>query len=266
VAAERLQKVIAHAGLCSRRTAETWIEEGRVAVNGVVVRELGTTVDPARDTVSVDGKPISAEAHEYWVLHKPKGVVTTMDDPQGRPTVRSLIDTNTRVYPVGRLDFFTTGLLLLTNDGSLADKLTHPRHGHRKVYHVLTSGYPTDEALERLRQGPDLEDGPTAPAEVRPLHTTRDGAWLEVVLREGRKRQLRRMIAAIGHEVVHLRRVAFGPIQLGRLKEGESRQLNAYERRALGIPAPPGPSKGGGRGRGGGRRDTRRSGGRPRRR
>ncbi len=229
--------MIAHAGLCSRRTAETWIQEGRVLVNGKEVRELGFKVDPFRDEVVVDGKAISREPLEYWVLHKPKGVVTTMDDPRGRPIARDLIETRARVYPVGRLDIETTGLLVFTNDGELTERLTHPRHGHKKIYHVLVSGYPQDNQLDKLRGGIELEDGMTAPAEVRPLRTTPDGAWLEIVLREGRKRQIRRMMTAIEHPVVHLRRVQVGPVQLGSLKEGQSRRLSDRERKALGIPS-----------------------------
>jgi len=243
VAQERLQKIIAAAGVCSRRQAETLITSGRVTVNGQPVTALGTTADPAADTIVVDGRPLAAEPHEYWAVHKPPGVVTTLSDPEGRPLARALVPTQARVYPVGRLDAASSGLLLFTNDGALAHRLMHPRFAHVKVYHVLVSGYPNEATLNQLRGGIVLDDGPTLPAEVRQLRTTADGTWLVITLREGRKRQLRRMLEHVGYPVVHLKRVAFGPIKLGRLPLGAARPLAGRElaslRQLAGLPAPP---------------------------
>lgn len=243
MAQERLQKIIAAAGVCSRRQAEVLITAGRVVVNGQPVTALGATADPNVDTIVVDGAPLAAEALEYWAVHKPPGYVTTLSDPEGRPMARDLVPTRARVYPVGRLDVGSSGLLLFTNDGAMAHRLMHPRYAHAKLYHVLVSGYPSEATLNQLRAGVTLDDGPTLPAEVRELKTTADGTWLVVTLREGRKRQLRRMLEHVGYPVVHLKRVAFGPIKLGRLPSGAARPLAGRELAALrqltGLPAPP---------------------------
>jgi pseudouridine synthase len=230
---ERLQKIIAHAGLASRREAEQWILEGRVAVNGVIVRELGTRADPLKDSIKVDSKRIRyASAPLYFALHKPPGVVTTLGDPQHRPDLTQFLKNlgeKKRVYPVGRLDFNSSGLLLLTNDGELAQRLMHPRFGVNKVYHVKLSSCPTAEDLARLRKGIRLEDGITAPARVRVLEKLKKNAWVEIELHEGRKREVRRMFLALGYFVEKLVRVRVGVVTLGRLAPGELRPLSATE-------------------------------------
>ncbi len=230
---ERLQKVLARAGVSSRRKAEAFITGGRVAVNGRVVRELGVKVDPACDEVAVDGEPVEISPREYWALHKPAGVITTMDDPWGRPTARGLVPTDSRVFPVGRLDAESSGLLLFTNDGELAYRLTHPRFEHEKEYHVLAAGHPGAGDLRRLRRGLKLNGRPTAPAEAGMIEETEEGMWLRIVLREGRKRQIRRMLAMVGHPVLDLVRVRIGPIELGQLPPGQARRLTPEERLAL---------------------------------
>lgn len=220
----RLAKLLAHGGVASRRLAEKIIANGRVTVGGEVVR------DPARDVgesddVRVDGSPVEAEAREVWVVNKPAGVVSTAREPGERPAVVELVDSPARLYPVGRLDADSTGLLLLTNDGELANQLTHPRYEVPKAYRAHLRRPPSDRDLERLRRGVELEDGPTAPAEV-----TRLGAReVEIVLHEGRNRQIRRMAETIDNGVVSLRRVRFGPLQLGGLKEGAARRLSGDE-------------------------------------
>jgi pseudouridine synthase len=230
---ERLQKILAHAGLASRREAEQWILEGRVAINGTVVRELGTRADPAKDSIKVDGKRVKyAGAPLYFALHKPPGVVTTLDDPQGRPDLKNFLRNlgeKKRVYPVGRLDFNSSGLLLLTNDGELAQRLMHPRFGVKKVYHVKLSSCPTAEDLARLRKGIRLEEGITAPARARVLEKLKKNAWVEIELHEGRKREVRRMFLALGFFVEKLVRVRVGTVALGRLAPGELRPLTASE-------------------------------------
>ncbi len=236
MAEERLQKVLARAGVASRRKAEALIAAGRVRVNGEVVRQLGTKVDPHRDRIEVDGRPVRLpRRHTYLLLHKPMGVVTTLRDPQGRPTVADLIrGVEARVFPVGRLDQDTEGLLLLTDDGELAYRLTHPRYGVEKVYHALVRGRPSAATLERWRRGGIVVEGrPSAPAQVRVLRTVREGTWLEIVLHEGRKRQVRRVAAALGHPVLYLKRVRLGPLTLGRLPRGRWRPLSRREVRAL---------------------------------
>ncbi|HXG52267.1 MAG TPA: pseudouridine synthase [candidate division Zixibacteria bacterium] len=241
---ERLQKIIARAGLASRREAEQWILDGRVTVNGRVVRELGTRADPSKDSIKVDGKRIRpAPARLYFALHKPPGFVSSLRDPRGRPDLTALLSglgEKQRVYPVGRLDFNSAGLLLLTNDGELAQRLAHPRYGVPKVYRVKLSACPTEEELGRLRKGIRLEDGMTAPARVRVVERLKKNAWVEIELREGRKREVRRMFAALGYFVEKLIRIRVGPVALGGLEPGAIRRLTPAEvrelRRAVGLP------------------------------
>lgn len=229
---ERLQKIISKAGLASRREAEEFIKAGRVKVNGVVVTELGTKVEPGRDKVSVDGKPIRSEKLVYVILNKPKGVVTSLSDPDGRKTVTDLLtDINERVYPVGRLDYNTEGLLLLTNDGALTYALTHPKHEITKTYVAKVKGQPTEEKLDLLRTGIKLEDGMTAPAKVDIIDIDREKglAALEISIHEGRNRQVRRMCDAIGHPVRNLKRIKFAFLDLTGLRRGQYRHLYAAE-------------------------------------
>ncbi len=220
----RLAKFLAHGGVASRRRAETIIGKGRVTVGGEVV------TDPARDVsdgddVRVDGSPVGAEAREVWIVNKPAGVVSTAREPGERAAVVELVDSPARLYPVGRLDADSTGLLLLTNDGELANRLTHPRFEVPKTYRARLRRPPSDRDLERLRRGVELEDGPTAPAKVTRL----GGREIELVLREGRNRQVRRMAEAIDNGVVTLRRVRFGPLELGDLPKGQARRLSGAE-------------------------------------
>ncbi len=234
MAEERLQKVLANAGIASRRKCEEIIRQGRVTVNGQVVTELGTQVDPERDIITVDGRRIElVEGYTYIALHKPPGIITTADDPWGRTTVLDLVDVDARVYPVGRLDADSEGLLLLTNDGEFTHRLTHPSFEHRKEYHVLVAGRPSQEDLERLRSGVRLEDGMTAPSELEVLRHERGDTWLRMILHEGRKRQIRRMADAVGHPVRRLIRVRMGPIRLGNLAPGQWRHLSRREVKQL---------------------------------
>ncbi|NPV52316.1 MAG: rRNA pseudouridine synthase [Firmicutes bacterium] len=216
---ERLQKALAKAGVASRRRAEELILEGRVRVNGEVVTALGTRVEPGVDEIRVDGRVIACHVPRvYLALNKPRGYVTTTRDPQGRPTVLDLIpDVRMRVFPVGRLDSDTEGLLILTNDGDFAYALTHPKHEVPRTYIAWVSGLPAEASLEALRNGVILEDGPTAPADVRVLGRHRRGVVLQLRIHEGRKRQVRRMCKAVGHPVLALRRVAIGPLRLDDL-------------------------------------------------
>jgi 23S rRNA pseudouridine2605 synthase len=229
----RLQKIISQAGVASRRAAEKLISEGRVTVNGETVREMGTKADPARDDIRVDGRRLkSAERLRYVLLYKPAGYVTTRSDPQRRRTVIDLLHgVKEYVYPVGRLDYDTEGLLLLTNDGDLAAKLTHPRHEINRAYEALVSGIPNDDAIDRLRRGIPLDGRRTLPADVSLVNKgRRDHAGvLLITIREGRNRQVRRMLEAVGHPVQALRRVRFGPLTLRGLKPGEWRELSGDE-------------------------------------
>jgi 23S rRNA pseudouridine2605 synthase len=220
----RLAKFLAHGGVASRRKAEEIVAKGLVTVGGEVVTDPARDVD-AGDDVRVNGQPVAAEAREVWAVNKPAGVVSTAREPGSRPAVVELVDTEARLYPVGRLDADTTGLLLLTNDGELADRLTHPRYEVSKTYRVRLGKSIADRDLERLRRGVELDDGPTGRAEVRRLSERE----VEIVLREGRNRQVRRMVEAVGNRVVGLRRVRFGPLALGRLKEGGARRLSDAE-------------------------------------
>lgn len=226
----RLARFLAHAGVASRRSAERLVAAGRVTVGGKVV------TDPARDVdessgVAVDGRPATPEPREVWMLNKPAGVVSTARDTHGRPAVTDLVPSDRRLYPVGRLDADTTGLILLTNDGDLANHLTHPRYGVERTYRARVEPERVSAAaLRALRAGVELEDGPTAPARVRRLGP----GMLEIAIGQGRKRQVRRMCEAVGHRVVALERVAFGPLRLGRLAQGGCRRLSPAEVRRLG--------------------------------
>jgi 23S rRNA pseudouridine2605 synthase len=230
---ERLQKVLARAGLGSRRACEELIDAGRVRVNGEVAT-LGRRVDPEHDRVTLDGVTVSVRPGlVYYLLNKPAKVVTTARDPEGRPTVVDLVPGEPRVFPVGRLDWDTEGLLLLTNDGDLAHGLTHPSRGVPKTYLAEVTGSPGRAALRRLREGVDLEDGRTAPARARVTQTTPTGAAVEIVIHEGRNRQVRRMCEAVGHPVRRLVRTRFGPLRDNRLAPGQWRSLTPAEIRAL---------------------------------
>jgi 23S rRNA pseudouridine2605 synthase len=224
----RLAKFLAHGGIASRRKAEKLIAAGRVTVGGEVVRDPARDVGPG-DDVRVDGGAVSAEAREVWAVNKPAGVVSTAREPGSRPAVVSLVRSEARLYPVGRLDADSTGLLLLTNDGELANRLTHPRYEVPKAYRVGLRRPPSDADLRRLASGVQLEDGITAPAAIERVGERE----IEIVLREGRNRQVRRMAEAIGNEVSFLRRVRFGAIELGGLAEGEARRLSEDEVAAL---------------------------------
>jgi pseudouridine synthase len=226
---ERLQKVLARAGIGSRRAAEQLIAAGRVTVNGAPAR-LGQRVDISKDKVEVDGSLIPvAEGIIYYLMNKPPGYVTTASDPQGRPTVLDLVDSGRRVWPVGRLDADSEGALILTNDGDLTLRLTHPRFKVPKTYLAQVEGNVGGAALRRLARGVSLEDGHTAPAEVALVERVPGGALLEITIREGRNRQVRRMGDAVGHPVKRLVRTAIGPLQLGRLKPGSYRKLAPLE-------------------------------------
>ena len=230
---ERLQKILSQAGIASRRASEQLMLEGRVAVNGVTVRELGTKADPARDDIRVDGRRIKiAERRRYLLLNKPRGYVTTRSDPQRRPTVLDLLrGVREYVYPVGRLDYDSEGLLLLTNDGDLAAQLTHPSHGIARVYEARVLGVPDAHDLDRLSRGLVVDGRRTQPADVTLAPTRRGagGATLVITIREGRNRQVRKMCEAIGHPVDQLRRIAIGPITDQRLKVGSWRDLTEGE-------------------------------------
>lgn len=231
MAEERLQKILARAGVASRRRAEKIIEAGRVKVNGEVVDRLGEKADPEKDRIEVDGKPVSLGKNTvYMALYKPVGVVTTVFDPQGRPKVHDLLRrVKERVFPVGRLDFDSEGLLLLTNDGELAYRLTHPRYKIPKVYSAWVNGRVGHEAVTILRNGVRLDDGLTQPAQVEVARRESARTLLRITIHEGRKRQVRRMCAAVGHPVVELKRIAIGPLRLGILKPGGYRHLSNRE-------------------------------------
>jgi 23S rRNA pseudouridine2605 synthase len=227
----RLNAYLARAGVASRRKADELIKAGRVRVNGAP-GELNTFVEGG-DRVEVDGEPVARQRLAYVLLHKPAGVVTTASDPQGRPTVVGLVEHESRVVPVGRLDVDTTGALLLTNDGALSHRLAHPRYGVEKVYEVETWKEPSDEALRLLAEGIDLEDGPTATARVRRLGAGK----FELVLHEGRNRQVRRMVEAVGHRVRHLHRSTYAGLGVDGLPPGSWRELSADEVRRLKVGA-----------------------------
>ena len=230
---ERLQKVLARAGWGARRVCEEFIADGLVTVNGEVAI-LGRRVDPAIDVIEVDGIVVAANPDAvYYLLHKPDGVVTTADDPEGRATVVQLVPLSPRVHPVGRLDYHTEGLILLTNDGELTHRLTHPSFGVEKEYLAHVEGIPTRGTQRRLREGIELEDGMTAPAKVAELGE----GLLRITIHEGRNRQVRRMCEAVGHPVKRLVRTRIGPITDRTLKPGEWRKLTNEELIALATPA-----------------------------
>lgn len=231
---ERLQKLIANAGLASRRQAESWIAAGRVSVNGRPA-SLGESADPAVDRIEVDGRSLAGGGETICLLlHKPTGYVTSVRDPQGRPVVVDLVkEFRERLYPVGRLDLTTSGLLLLTNDGELAQRLMHPRHKVEKTYLVRIRGHLTGEETRRLESGVNLEDGPTAPARVRILPARGSHGWVEISIREGRNRQVRRMFEAVGHPVSRLQRIRLAFLDLGHLRPGQYRRLTPEEIRRL---------------------------------
>ncbi|MCR4402248.1 MAG: rRNA pseudouridine synthase [Firmicutes bacterium] len=228
---ERLQRVLARAGVASRRHSADIIRQGRVQVDGVVIREPGARVDPSRAKVSVDGRPITIDdSRVYYLLNKPAGYISTARDPQGRPTVLDLVPRDRhRLFPVGRLDFDTEGLILLTNDGDAAYALTHPAFEVPKTYIAQVRGVPGERALEALRGGVRLGDVVTSPARVRLLRSDSTSAVIEVEIHEGRKREVRNMLAAVGHPVLHLRRTRLGRLVLGDLKVGSWRRLTPDE-------------------------------------
>lgn len=231
----RLQKLIAGTGLASRRKAEEMIAAGRVMVNGKTVTEFGTKVDPSRDHVKVDGKHLSAaQPFVYLMLNKPKNVVSTLDDPGGRTTIKDYLrGVSVRVFPVGRLDFDSEGLMLVTNNGDLAQAMLHPRYHVPKTYLIKVKGVLTDEDIRSLERGVRLEDGMTSPAQVRKVRKVEANSWLEITIREGRKHQVKRMLESVGHPVIKLLRIRMGPLSLGDLQPGEFRFLTDREANAL---------------------------------
>ncbi len=248
---ERLQKIIAHAGFASRREAEVMIREGRVTVNGRVVTELGSRASAGRDHIKVDGKLITrAEPHRYILLNKPKEVMTTVEDPQGRRTVIDLVrGVRERIYPVGRLDFHSEGLIILTNDGDLAFKVSHPRHGSVKTYSVKVRGVPEERLVDKLQRGITIDGKRTLPCEIRRLKTTgrtqeEGNSWFEVKLREGRTQQIRKMFQAVGHPVAKLKRIAIGPISDPKLMPGDWRELTKQEVKLLATVMEPREAEG----------------------
>lgn len=243
---ERLQKIIAAAGFASRREAEEMIRSGRVTLNGRTVTELGTKALAERDHIKVDGKLLTrAEEHRYLLLYKPKEVMTTVSDPEGRKTVLDLIrGVKERIYPVGRLDFHSEGLIVLTNDGELAYKISHPTHGSVKTYHVKVRGVPEERLIDKLRRGITIDGRRTLPCEISRIRTTgrsddEGNSWFEIHLREGRTQQIRKMYKALGHPVSKLKRVAIGPISDSRLTVGQWRELTPQEVKLLATQMSP---------------------------
>ena len=232
---ERLQKIISAAGITSRRASEAMILAGQVAVNGIVVTELGSKADPSTDVITVDGKTLRISAQRlYILLNKPPGYITALKDGQGRPLVTDLLkDVPDRVYPVGRLDYNTEGLLLLTNEGEWANLLMHPRNEIEKEYHVRVRGKVIDQQLKRMAEGVELEDGKTAPAVVNLVKSGEQNDWISVAIHEGRNRQVRRMCEAVSLSVVRLKRIRYGTLDLGTLRTGKFRFLTDTEVREL---------------------------------
>ena len=230
----RLQKALAQAGVASRRASEELIAAGRVEVNGKVVTEQGMRVDPERDTIRVDGSRIPPpRRHLYLVLNKPRGVVSTMDDPDGRPTLEQYVPRRQRLFHVGRLDTDTEGLLILTNDGDFANKLAHPSHEVPKTYLVEVEGLLDNQTLRRLEKGLTLEDGPIKPDKVKLVTRAESRSMVQITLHSGRNRIVRRMFDSVGHPVRRLSRISIGPVRLGQLAVGETRELTREELGAL---------------------------------
>lgn len=227
----RLQKFLAHAGVCSRRSAEKFIRQGRVSVDGVPVMEMGRHVTPEQNRVTVDGREIKeCRDHIYLAMNKPRGIITTVSDTHGRKTVIDLLgDIKSRVYPVGRLDLDSEGLLLLTNDGALAERLLHPSHKVCKKYHVTVKGRPSKKDLHVIEQGIEIDGRPTLPCRIKIIGTTRRTTLVEIILQEGRKRQIRLMMDHVRHKVLRLVRVEMGPVRLGALGCGKFRELKETE-------------------------------------
>ena len=230
----RLNKFLAHAGVGSRRHCDDLIAAGRVKIDGEVVRELGTRIDPDAHQIAVDDHPVRTERHVYWAVHKPRGYLCTNHDPAGRPLATDLVPhVDQRVYTVGRLDEDSEGLLLLTNDGDLAQQLMHPRFGIDKTYEVQVAGSPSPANLRQLTTGIWLSDGRVKARFVKRFKRQGDSTWLKIVLAEGKNREIRRMLAKQNHKVMRLRRVAIGPVRLDRLPKGKSRRLALAEIEAL---------------------------------
>ena len=226
---ERLNKYLAHAGVGSRRHCDTLIAAGRVKIDGFRVMDMGTKVDETHK-VTVDDVPVHPEKSVYWVVHKPVGTLCTNSDPEGRPLAIDLIPhVDQRVYTVGRLDEASEGMLLMTNDGNLAHKLMHPRFSIEKTYMVLVAGKPMKEDLDKLMNGVWLSEGKVQAKHVKRIKAQGDGTWLRVILCEGKNREIRRMLAKLGHKVMQLKRTAIGPIELDRLPKGKSRKLSLEE-------------------------------------
>ncbi len=242
---ERLQKILARAGLCSRRRAEQLIAAGRVTVNGQIITELGMKADPEQAVITVDGLPLRPKEERIAVLlHKPRGYVTTLSDPQGRPIVSDLLppEIRTRLFPVGRLDLDSEGALLLTNDGELANRILHPKFEVRKTYEATVSGLPDTNSLRRLEEGIVIDGQKTWPAQARVLRREPSRTVVEIIIHEGRKRQVRKMFQALGHPVLRLKRTAYGSLRLGNLRSGQCRFLgendiaNIFSRTVLKTP------------------------------
>ena len=232
----RLQKFLAHAGVCSRRKAEKIIQEGRVRIDGKIVKRLGTKIDPQRQKITVDGKTVGIKKRYcYFLLNKPAGFLTTLKDPFGRPTIKAFLKKVTeRVYPAGRLDKESEGLLLLTNHGELVHRLLHPRHKVKKVYIVTVSGFPSNEQIDKISRGVKIRGGvTTSPCTIRLLKRDKKTSVFEVILKEGRKRQIRYMFRAIGFRVVRLVRTRIGPLEIGNLQPGHLRSLTPVEIKRL---------------------------------
>lgn len=231
---ERIQKILAKMGIASRRKAEEMIEEGRVIVNGKVAR-LGEKADPEVDHIKVDGKLLTKpEPKVYFIFNKPKGVVTSLYDPEGRPTIKDFLKgIRQRVYPVGRLDYDSEGLLILTNDGELAHSILHPSKEIQKTYMVKVKGKIDEDSIEKLRKGVKIEGGITAPAKVIKISETEENSWIEITIHEGRKRQIRRMLLKVGHPVLKLKRIKIANLKLGSLKSGEIRRITPEELKKL---------------------------------
>jgi 23S rRNA pseudouridine2605 synthase len=233
----RIHKHIADCGVASRRKAEEMIEEGRVKVNNKVVTEPGTKIDPRKDRVTVNNRPLHPVEKGILLLHKPRGVVSTLSDPEGRPTVGDFLTRHYKSYfPVGRLDWDSSGLMIMTNDGELAEKLMHPRYGYDRTYHVRVSGRVTEDTFKRIERGVRLKDGPVT-AQARFLRGDDDSTWLEITVQEGRNRLVRRLMEHVRHPVMKLRRVSYGPFKLGKLQSGEMRRLteNEYQKIRLKV-------------------------------